>query len=117
MKKMIKVIFAFFLFFPHLSIPVEMNILQEPLLPSEQLIAVQIPSLVYLWASISPDVLALPISIRERSLLRAPGPPPPPGGGTGGGGAVGEALAKDCAWIIILCCIVYGIYCRKRHTR
>jgi hypothetical protein len=113
MKKLIRTILLFFLFFHYTSAAEEISLLRDPRLPSEQTISPQqLPSLSYLWTSTQPDVMALPIVIRERELLFAP--PPPPGTGTGGGGAVGEAFIADCTWLLVVCCLGYGLYCWKK---
>jgi hypothetical protein len=50
---------------------------------------------------------AFGISDKQKDLLFAP---TPPGNENGGGDAVGEAPVRECAWILLLCCLVYGIH-------
>jgi hypothetical protein len=74
----------------------------------------KLPSEIYL-ASLYPENTLFDITTNEHNLLFGPSVGPPPGTGDGGGGAVGETLpVKDCLWGLVLGCLAYGIYCRKK---
>jgi hypothetical protein len=68
----------------------------------------KLPSEIYL-ASLSSENSPSDIVAIERELLFFG----PPGGGTGGETMVGGAPVRECLWVLIFCCLAYGIYCRK----
>ncbi|MDR2627194.1 MAG: hypothetical protein LBC40_04085 [Dysgonamonadaceae bacterium] len=102
MKKIRFFMAVFFLFFLHTASN------QESAAPFSG----QLPSKDYFRAA-EPPSSAPPSSglqTGDRKLLFDRNPPPTEG--TGGGGSVGEAPVTNCYWILILCCIGYGIYYR-----
>jgi hypothetical protein len=89
-------------------------LLSVQLLSAQSLVAPfsgQLPSENYLQAATLANIPSPGITTAERELLF--GPPPPPPTGDGSGGAVGETPVTDCAWILMLCCLMYGF--RKRN--
>jgi hypothetical protein len=70
---------------------------------------VQLPSEIYLQTAIQPVASAPAISAVDRELLFVP---TPPGEETGGGSGVGEAPVTGCLWLLIVCCVIYGLYMR-----
>jgi hypothetical protein len=64
-------------------------------------------------ASLSPENSPSDITASERELLFLG----PPGGDTGGKDAVGEASVKECLWVLVICCLVYGIIMRYTLSR
>jgi hypothetical protein len=103
-----RIILPFFLLLASAA-TAQTEIIKEASLPVTQLSFTQLPSEIYLQAAIQPVASALTVTAVDHELLFAP---TPPGGGTGGGGGVGEAPVTDCLWILIVCCLIYGLYMR-----
>jgi hypothetical protein len=58
-----------------------------------------------------------PVSVPDsrKELLFVPGPPPSQGD-VNNAPPVGGAPVPNCYWVLILCCIGYGVYARKKSN-
>jgi hypothetical protein len=113
-RNLLPIIATLFLFLPGAGTNAQAQAQALPL-PSEQLLSTQLPSMSYLRTARLANIPTPGITTVGRELLFAP--PPPTETGNGGGSAIGEAPVTDVLWLLIFCCLVYGLICRNQDER